>query len=658
MAETWRPVLIADPDPARFEWLKKVLDEEFGVGAEQVETFHELQKRVEESNDFRKQAEKTSPPFKQTRDNDWSLILIGSDLPLTHILRPGLGGVKGYFTTLLSSFNPWGDLILVHVSTQDRQIDWKGMIPPPHFRLSDPPTPDERRGLVNALEGLGGLSQVPSAEFKIIWDKTNRILREQIRALDEGRNLQDGENHMIRLINMCWDCRSVERVEIKSLGQGKSGASVFRICVEDKPAGVTEVKKSEFVLKLCAANAVWKLESEVCGHIQASDGLGHPGYRVHLPVLKPVHRPCGGLERLEQATGQPNNHIVRSGHWYAVHYDFLGGEGFYKDEFIDLETALITPAEVLEKRLAIIGFPVKSAEADTVRAGRAYVLETILQWLCENWYANPKAGYIERKVSQVWDISDAPEQAYIAMPPYRLTGRSKGWVQSFINGLEAEMGERFFKPDWAQLKDKVFRLVSEDPPTIAQLGKLGESLPMVLSHVHGDLNANNIILWLKHKHPFLIDFPCYQQAGHALQDFARLEAEIKFALLDRQKDSPEEDVKAFEHTYSQVPIWQEMEDRLLDRWDQETSEWRSTGYAGNVQLCFELVQLIRRKAREVQQNNQVPGPAAGDFLTEYWPALLYHTVRAISYPSLSVFKRLLAVYSAGSILTRLNCFSV
>jgi hypothetical protein len=43
-------------------------------------------------------------------------------------------------------------------------------------------------------------------------------------------------------------------------------------------------------------------------------------------------------------------------------------------------------------------------------------------------------------------------------------------------------------------------------------------------------------------------------------------------------------------------------------------------------------------------------------LAEYWPALLYHTVRAIGYPSLSVFERLLAVYSAGSILIRLNCF--
>jgi len=256
----------------------------------------------------------------------------------------------------------------------------------------------------------------------------------------------------------------------------------------------------------------------------------------------------------------------------------------------------------------------------------------------------------------LWDTGDAPEQGYIVMPPYKLTGRSKGWIQSFLDSTEAEMGVRFFPDCWDRHADKVLRLVGEDEPAKQQLGNLCTSLPVLLSHVHGDLNASNILLWLKHEHPFLIDFPFYQEAGHALQDFARLETEIKFALLDRQKDSPEDRLKAFENTYSQMPIWREMEDRLLDQEDQELSPWQSEGYPENVQLCYELVRLVRSKAREVQQNNQCPGPPAGEFLDEYWPALLYHTIQAIGFPSSSVFKRLLAVYSAGSILTRLNSF--
>lgn len=100
-----------------------------------------------------------------------------------------------------------------------------------------------------------------------------------------------------------------------------------------------------------------------------------------------------------------------------------------------------------------------------------------------------------------------------------------------------------------------------------------------------------------------------------------------------------------------------MEDRLLDQWDSRAQPWSSKGYRRNVRLCFELVQMVRRSAREVQENAECPGAAAGDFLSEYWPALLYHTVRAIGYPSLSLFKRLLAVYSAGLILTKLGCFT-
>jgi hypothetical protein len=300
--------------------------------------------------------------------------------------------------------------------------------------------------------------------------------------------------------------------------------------------------------------------------------------------------------------------------------------------------------------------PALGGDVGELRAARANILETVIRWLCENWYANPEEGRVRREVRTVWDVGDAEEQRYEVLPPYRLTGRAKGWIQSFLNGPEAEVGVRFI-PDWERHRRKVLRLVSGGPHAAAQLGRLARPLPMLLSHVHGDLNANNIMLWLKENQPFLIDFPFYQEVGHALQDFARLEVEIKFALLDRQKDSPEEHLKAFEHTYSQMNLWLEMENRLLDRWDEPTAEWASAGYTENVQLCFELMQMVRGHARRVQQNTSRTGEAPGAFLDEYWPALLYQTVRAVGYPSLSIFKRLLAVYSAGSILDQLGCFT-
>jgi hypothetical protein len=561
--------------------------------------------------------------------------------------------MKSYFT-ILGSLNKWTDFNTVLINTQNFRLDWRASYPPTRtINLSDPPTPRDYKRVSRDLDGLAGIERLTSAKFKLLWDKDNRMLSEQIRALSDERKLSDGEDHLARLIRRCIDCSRVRRIELEQLGQGKSGASVFLLHVENKRGADAEVKSNEFVLKLCRAGEVWKLESEVQGHIRANKGLGHPGYKEHMPALKEAHAPSGGLERPEK-TEQPNRHIVWSGHWYAVHYDFLGGDKFGK--FIDLETALVASASELERKMAGTDFAVEAAKMNKVRQARARVVEAILHWLCNSWYANSETGLVRREKRVLWDLGDAPDQEYVVMPPYKLTGRSKGWIQSFLNGQEAEMGTRFFT-DWVKNRQKVFRLISEGPSAVVQLGKLGKPLPVLLSHVHGDLNANNILLWLKHKHPFLIDFPCYQDAGHALQDFARLEVEIKFALLDRQRDSPEGRLKAFEHTYSQMLIWQEMEDHLLNRWDEKVPRWRSKGYPGNVQLCYELVQVVRRKALEVQQNGLCPGPAASDFLTEYWPALLYHTVRAIGYPSLSVFKRLLAVYSAGSILTKLNCFT-
>src|SRR5262249_17853701 len=155
----------------------------------------------------------------------------------------------------------------------------------------------------------------------------------------------------------------------------------------------------------------------------------------------------------------------------------------------------IASAKELEKKIAGVKFA-EAAKAKDVQAVRVKILETILEWLCENWYANLEASNIERKLMAVWDLGDAPEQKYIVMPPYKLTGRSKGWILSFLDSREAEMGTRFFA-DWENNANRVLRLVTEDEMDNSLLGDLSTMLPVLLSHVHGDLNANNILVWMK-----------------------------------------------------------------------------------------------------------------------------------------------------------------
>jgi hypothetical protein len=92
-----------------------------------------------------------------------------------------------------------------------------------------------------------------------------------------------------------------------------------------------------------------------------------------------------------------------------------------------------------------------------------------------------------------------------------------------------------------------------------------------------------------------------------------------------------------------------MEDHLLGKHWEDEKRWSSNDcFCDNVNSCLQLIQDVRRAAREVQQQHVVNAPL--DFEGEYRYALLYHTLQAISYWTLSDFKRLLAVYSSDKLL--------
>lgn len=624
MTNPLKPALIGDSNPSRFNWLKQLLEQEFGLEVFQAKTFDEVKSRI---------GADTSGVSR------W-LIIIADDLRLysNRLATPEV--LQTYFN-FLSELDTRFELVTVLIATSEKRFSFRITEPTCTIQISDPPTEDEYQACAQALVRDANLERLNTA--RITWDPKNRILRAQIRSLSERRNLSDGEEHLRRLIGRCLRLDPLQSIEVRPVGQGKSGASVFRLVTKTTDP---KTKPHEYLLKLCQAASVWKIEAEVRGHLQAEPNLSHHGYLVHLPVLRPAIAPTSALGTLTE----PNRYIVRSGNWYAVHFDFVGGDRFGR--FVDLETAIVASTSELSERTESTQFDAKAGDPNTQRTR---IFSTLLDWLCNNWYANLQSEHVERKLLQVWDSGDAPERKYVVMPPYKLTGRSKRWIEDFVDSHDAQLGARFFA-DWGRHSERVLRLISEDDAHPEQLGKLAQPLPLVLSHVHGDLNASNILLWLEKQHPFLIDFPFYQDAGHALQDLARLEVEIKLSLMDRQEDSSHDELKAYEHTYSQMDIWREMENHLLENWEQEKTVWEEDGYKENVEFCLTLVQLIRNKAKDVQQNTRCEGPPAGDFLDEYLPALLYHTVRSIGFPSLSVFKRLLAVYSAGLILERLGCF--
>lgn len=617
-------VLIGDANQQRRDLLKEIIESAFRATCVCVDNFQSVRESVKQK-DWPK---------------DWAIVFVADDLPLASITKSPI--LPGQQVSELPG------VTLCRLTAGLETPEAEGIIET--FKLFIPPssilTTEERQQIINEIAGMNRKLARRLFLPKIVpWKEDDRVLRAQIRAFGDGK--KTGEEVLGELIAGCLDCREVT---IERLKQGKSGAAIFRV----RHLEVTEesgTQEKEFVLKLCNASNNENIEREVEGYQGVQDCFPNKEYDPHIPKLRPPLKQKDPHHPIEK-------YIFRENGWAAIRYDFLGGGKFGK--FIDLEKTLILPArdllyitektpikdEVLSK---IKNLPTEPALLGLAmaRATRLYILDRILTWLKPNLYH--RAWETRGKL---WEFDEDKHEKYAARPPYSLSRRTKEEIASFLDSNEAnKLGERFFEPHWDGVLHQVWEFIERS--TIPK--KLDRESLIVRSPVHGDLNANNILFWLDTPRPFLIDFPFFQKDGHALQDLAQLEVEIEFALMDRQIDSDPHHLKAYDYTYSQMSLWQEVENCLLSEksWHHKKDSWSQLFYLDNVELCLEMVQEVRKCAWAVKENF-VPNLQPKDFFDGYFAALLYHTLRAIGYDSLSVFKRLLAVYSAGKIIERMK----
>jgi class 3 adenylate cyclase len=635
-------VLLGDDDEERFEWFKKLLAEVYltdAVRATTLEAVKKLARDLSERVTFR-------------------VVILADSLPLSGEFRKADPRIN---FSKLEEVEELYESDFCCLVTGNHKPNLKGLqrspqiVHAPSMTGAEPRKANRERVLIELakLRRIRPVRVLPDAEISdrvtalekiTVWDHSDGILRRQIRSLSELHDLDDGYEHLLHLLRDSISCESLAKMEIKALGQGMSGARVFRVIA-------TRGKKpKEYVVKL--RDTLAELETEVRGYHQARETTGVPGYKHHLPILGSPVSPLNALHPEQKF-------IAQYGSWFAIHYDFLGGNDLGK--FIDMETVLIgAPADLKEKTRGT-EYELASDGVTQLMKYRMKVFQTVLDGLSSLWYG--KKVFSSRSKETIWKIQDAPEEEPAVRPPYQLTRLAKGRIQNFLDSEAARIGPRLFSK-WKDHVKQVLILVN-DTSTTANLGRLASSIPFTMSPIHGDLNSNNILLWLEHpKYPFIIDLPSYQKTGHCLQDFARLEVEIKLVLLDRQEESPIDPLAAYDYTLSQVPLWIELEDRLLAAHTFDKSKltaarisplkFKAEGYKNNVDLAYRLVMMLRQKACEIQQRKLDSGPEPTTFPNEYLPALLYQSVMAIGYSSLPVFKRLLAVYTAGSILSRLN----
>lgn len=607
-------ILVGDRDSERFERLRLILQANFRTrDVEREESFEDVERRLRGST-------------------SWGIIFLADNLP--EISDSDLVNFAGSVNRLRASFA--GPIVCI-VSRDEDPDPIEGVAVHIHLNSSSSTRKNEKatERVIIELRVLGKrLPEYPKSPY--IRPSQDPSLREQLRGLSNERDLNEGMKTISSIAREFFDC---DKVDLAMLGQGKSGSRVFLV----RPQ---KVKKDlgEYVLKLVPDRDRWKLEREVERHNRARDHLNIGDIKAFTARLVSPQRPHDpGHSNLKYA--------VFYGRWYALCYQFLGGKTLGK--VVDLETALLEESKKLSSLLDGTYLKVTSAATAPHNEARTRVLETQLRCLCELWYLNAKLT--DRISRPLWSYQDRDPENYPELPPYKLTGRNKGSILNFLDGDSAHIGGDFLN-DWDKTVNVVRAFLERDTRNSRSDKLLSRDSVVVVSPSHGDLNCNNLLLWLEQKdHPLLIDFPMYQQVGHALQDFAKIESELKFIVMDRQRGDATDRPLAFDHTFSQLPLWIEMENYLLDAsWATPIGAFTQAGsHQGNVLFCLGLIQMVRSKAETVQQQ-PLRKPANLSFLEEYCVPLLFHTLRAIGYDSLSVFKRLLAVYSASRIIEKFS----
>ncbi|HLG54199.1 MAG TPA: hypothetical protein VI485_02635 [Vicinamibacterales bacterium] len=597
-------VVIGEDDDARFKALKTLIDEEFVVQIERASTFDRM-KAILQS-------------LERIYPGSVRLVLISDNLPSSDAVANAM--LDRYLMDLRQQLS-MAHIACVHEKDipNVREEIARGVL-----LIKCPPKGSKGSAKETVLPQLRACLQwyrkVPT-----ISASRDPSLREQLRGLDENRHVSASLLVVAQLVGrvFTWpDCH------VDKLAPGLSGAKVFRVRRSKSGA---DASRREYVIKISHISDSWKIKEEASRHALVPSGV--PGYRMHIPALVEPDVPI-----------KDGSHAVSFGSWSAICYEFLGGEKF--GAVMDLEAALIGSPARLAALTENTQLELRGTDDEAANGFRVKALEMTLEWLCREWYTRPE--FVQRKVLRPWSTEDGPDRSYPDYPPYRLSGKVKGYILSFLEGREGVLGNRLFR-EWTADRERMRQFVERHKWPVG-VALLDQPMSMVLAPSHGDLNANNALLWLEAKeHPFFIDFAMFQRHGHALQDFARLEAEIKFALMDRQENTPESQLPALDLSWTQIRIWRKLEDHLLSPdWDQHPPWTRETDFDANVRLCLRLIQVLRHKAAQVQQFESAARRVA--FIDEYRPALLFHTLRAISFSSLSVFKRMLAVYSAARLI--------
>jgi serine/threonine protein kinase len=474
------------------------------------------------------------------------------------------------------------------------------------------PDPSQRfasaDAFVQALQGAAHRDGMAAARLGPHLDfPDDPILDEQLRTLDEHGDLTQARKLLGRLIASMWGCA---QATVCRLSQGLSGAPILRVEIAPgQPHG------GRYILKIARGGDASALKHE----------------QAHWPEIAETCAKCSGEQLLwrrcvPRYPCEEGPNLVRVGPSYALAQEMPGG--VWGESLLDLHTAY-TRARAGERRLVELA------------------IRGVIGQLRRAWY--DRATLKRMGIGRMWDGTDASGCDDRSIPPYRLPSSVTARLLSSVAQL-APLGERLLGDTW-WLAHRRLRAWICDGPTSGSWPT--EERPILVSSIHGDLNAHNILVCVVddgQPHPVLVDFGRYRPESHTFLDFACLEAEIKFTLMDRERGSA---LTALDATPEQLAVWRRAEDHLCSPAWQDEFVSRARHCQG-VKRAVRLIKSIRSEAQDIHRRVHGQGDLRLEFLAEYALALLYRTLQKIGAEELSHFKRLLAVYSALRLIQSLG----
>lgn len=280
---------------------------------------------------------------------------------------------------------------------------------------------------------------------------------------------------------------------------------------------------------------------------------------------------------------------------------------------------------------------------------RASDVRTFGAYYRESQNAHDCALIVEQLYSEILPHSQFRE-VYVGTPfqEYAIPERVVNDVWNVLQGIEAFATIKA-EAEWLEFDTPELRRVRNPLVWVRTIMPRHQTLQMemVRGVIHGDLHSGNLLIQLPGPNVWIIDFAKARADAPTLVDYARLEADVKFHLLEGT-DAADYLAQAlrFEEHWAAARFKNEVDAAPPD----------ISSYPPEFQKAASCIVALRHVSCSHRRSahEEVVGHFVGDSVLPYYLALLQATLRTIRYQESNPAQKTFAFLAAGRLCERIS----